>query len=340
MRLTVNSEIRWGKVMFKKVFLTGIASLLACSIMVACGQPAESPLTPTTPQPPTNVENQAPPEVAPPEETTNEAEWSTVQTFTGKESKTTSPFHISGTGWRIIWTADVQYPEYAVFDILVYPQDKPDMPTKRISYSQGTSGDTVYIDEGGCDYYLKVIAANLSNWTIKVEDYAEQKFTSPVRITCINYKGMNYLNYGGVDYPVPGEASPRIVESDEYVEIKNLSDSPQDITGWVLKNLTKGGPAFIFPTFLPCSCEWYGDYEDCLENCYPPRPCAIEPRKSIRVYTGEANYESGGFCFYYFPGDIWNNETPDIAVLYNLEGQEISRKSYTIPTKNSLTSGE
>jgi hypothetical protein len=336
----VNSEIHWDKAIFKKVFLTGIASLLACSIMVACGQSVESPLTPTTPQPPTDVENQAPAEASPPEETTNETEWSTVQIFTGRESETTPPFHISGTEWRVIWTADIQYPEYAVFDILVYPQDKPGMLTKRVSYSKGISGDTVYIYDGGCDYYLKVIAANLSNWTITVEDYAKQKFTSPFQITKINYKGMNYLNYEDVDYPEPGEASPRIVEFDEYVEIKNLSDSPQNIAGWRLKNLTKGGPAFIFPNSLPCSCEWYDDFEDCLKNCYPPRPCVIEPRKSIRVYTGEAHYESGGFCFYCFPGDIWNNEIPDIAVLYNRKGQEVSRKSYIIPAKNSLTSGE
>ena len=336
----MNSEIRWDKVIFKKVFLTGIASLLACSIMVACAQSAESPLTTATPQLPTNIENQAPAEASPPEETTNETEWSTVQIFTGRESETTPPFHISGTEWRVIWTADIQYPEYAVFDILVYPQDKPGMLTKRVSYSEGTSGDTVYIYDGGCDYYLKVIAANLSNWAMTVEDYAEQKFTSPFRITKINYKGMNYPNYEGVDYSDNEGASLRIVESDEYVEIKNLSDSPQNIAGWRLKNLTKGGPAFIFPTSLPCSCEWYGNFEDCIKNCYPSRPCVIEPHESIRVYTGEARYESGGFCFYYFPGNIWNNEIPDVAALYNRKGQEVSRKSYIIPTKNSLASSD
>jgi len=304
---------------------------------MACG-----PTAPTTPatkpktQPPTQIENQTPPEVSqpepPPEETANEVEWSTVQTFTGQESENTPPFHISGTKWRIIWTADVQYPEYAVFDILVYPQDTPGLPTKRISYSKGTSGDTVYIYEGGRDYYLKVIAANLSNWTITVEDYTSQKLNYPVQITYINYKGTDYFH--------TMETGRNIVEFDEYVEIRNLSDSQQNITGWVLKNLTKGGPAFIFPTFRPCSCEWYGNWTDCVKNCYPPRPCIIEPHKSIRVYTGEAHYESGGFCFYYVPGNIWDNDTPDTAALYNLEGQEVSRKSYIIRTKNNVTSGK
>ncbi len=294
---------------------------------------------PATPQPPTDIENQAPAQAYLSEETTNEAEWSTVKIFTGRGSETTSPFHISGTEWRVIWTADVQYPEYAVFDILVYPQDKPGVPTKVVSYTEGASGDTVYIYDGGCGFYLEVIAANLSNWTIAVEEYAEQKLASPLQITRINYKGMYYLSYEDVDYPVPGEGSSRIVEADEYVEIKNLSDSPQNIAGCKLNNVTKGGPVFIFPTFLPCSCEWYDDYEDCLKNCYPLRPCVIEPYKSIRVYTGEAHYESGGFCFYYFLGNLWNNEIPDTAVLYDQKGQEVSRKSYIIPAKNSLTSG-
>ncbi|MBN2462894.1 MAG: lamin tail domain-containing protein [Dehalococcoidia bacterium] len=312
----------------------GLSLLVASSIM-ACG-----PTTPTTPatkpdtQPPSQVENQTPPEASqpesPPEETTNEAEWNTVQTFTGKESKTTPPFHISGTEWRIIWTASAQQPEYAVFEIIAYPQDKPGTIAKRISYSNGTPGDTVYIYEGGRDYYLKIIAANLSNWTITVEGYANQSLTHPVQITYINYKGMDYFRSTG--------AGHEILEFDEYVEIKNFSDSPQNITGWVLKNITKGGPAFTFPIFQPCSCEWYGNPADCIENCYPPRPCVIEPHKSIRVYTGEPHYESGGFCFDYSPGDIWNNETPDTAVLYNLEGQEVSRKSYIIPIKSNVTS--
>jgi hypothetical protein len=334
----VNSEIHWGKAILKNVFITGIVTLLACSVMVACGQPAENPVIPATPQPPTSIENQKPEEASQPEGTTNETEWSAVQIFTGIESETTPPFHISGAEWRFIWTADIRYPEYGVFDILVYRQDEPSMFAKRVSYSEDASGDTVYINEGGRDYYLRVITANLGSWTITVEEHAKRKFTCPVQITKINYKGMNYPNYK-VGYPQPGEANPNpiIFEPDEYVEIKNLSDSPQDISGWVLKNLTKGEPAFIFPTLLPCSCEWYDNYEDCIKNCYPQRACEIEPRESIRVYTGEVHHESGGFCFHYFLGDIWDNQIPDTAVLYNSEGQEVSRKSYTIPPGNNLT---
>jgi len=300
---------------------------MACEIAT----PSPSATKPAT-QPPATSENQTPPETSPPEQTTNEAEWSIVQTFTGKESETTPPFHISGTEWRISWTADVQSPEHAIFDILVYPQDKAGVFTKRISYLEDTSSDTVYIYGGGRDYYLKVFAANLSNWTIMVEDHCTQKFTSPVQITKISYTGMDY-------YVMPfGTTAFIVFEPDEYVEIKNKSDSPQNITGWVLKNITRGEPAFVFPAVQPCSCELYSSPEKCIENCYPPRPCVIEPHKSIRVYTDEVHSESGGFCFYYHLGDIWNNETPDTAVLYNAEGQEVSRKSYIISDRNSVAS--
>jgi len=302
---------------------------------MACGlTPPTTPATEPDIQPPSQVENQTPPEIClpepPPQETTSEAEWNTIEIFSGKESETTPPFHISGTEWRIIWTVEVQYPEYAVFDIVIYPQDGLGTITKRVSYSKGTSGDTVYIYEGGRDYYLKVIAANLSDWTITIEDYAKQNLTCPVQITYIYYKGMDYFR--------STEAGHEIPEFDEYVEIKNQSYSPQNITGWVLKNITRGEPAFTFPPTLPCSCELYDNWTDCIEHCYPPRPCVIEPNESIRVYTGEPHYESGGFCFYYLSGDIWNNNTPDTAVLYNVEGQEVSRKSYVIPTEDSVTS--
>lgn len=272
--------------------------------------------------------NQQPAE-APPSQisTENETGWTRVKSFSGKDSQTTATFPISGTKWRIIWTIDAQNPQYAVFDILVYPKDSLGVLTERISGSKGMSGDTAYIDEGGRDYYLKIIVANLANWTVIVEDNAGESASGPVQITNIHYKGMDYNNTVASGHTV--------VEWDEYVEIKNFSDSPQNVTGWKLKNITEGAPTFIFPIFAPCSCN---TTQKCIDNCYPPRPCTIEPRQSIRVYTGEPDWESGGYCFYYYQGNIWNNVTPDTAVLYNAEGQEVSRKSYIIPASNTVKS--
>ena len=109
---------------------------------------------------------------------------------------------------------------------------------------------------------------------------------SDVQITYIFYDGL----------------VPR-TEFDEYVEITNLGDKPQDLANWELKDISEGYPSFIFPA------------------------CILAPGKSIRVYTNEYHPEWGGFSFEYGRA-IWNNSEPDVAVLYNSQGKEVSRKSY------------
>ncbi|MCJ7516027.1 MAG: lamin tail domain-containing protein [Dehalococcoidia bacterium] len=298
--------------------LLAVSSIIACS-SITPGEPATQPKT----QPPAAVENQPPPSEAP----TNEAEWTTVKSFIGSDSQTTPIFTISGSKWRIIWNVDTQNPQYAVFDILVYRQEALAMLITRISYSQGMSGDTVIIDEGGHDYFLKIICANLNRWTINIEEHLSESSNEPVQITHIHYKGTPEFTASTAGHEIP--------EYDEYIELKNVSDSPQNVAGWTLKNVTKGYPTFIFPMFTPCSCEYLGTWSKCVEECYPPRPCSIDPHKSIRIYTGEPDWATGGYCFYYGSGDIWNNETPDTAVLYNGAGQEVSRRSYIIRAKNT-----
>jgi len=93
------------------------------------------------------------------------------------------------------------------------------------------------------------------------------------------------------------------VESDEYVEITNLGEQPQDLAGWVLQDISDGYPSFIFSTYI------------------------LEPGESVRVYTNEYHPEWGGFSFESSRA-IWNNSEPDIAALYNGQGKEVSRKSY------------
>jgi len=93
------------------------------------------------------------------------------------------------------------------------------------------------------------------------------------------------------------------VESDEYVEITNLGTELQDLAGWMLKDISEGYPSFTFPHYI------------------------LEPGTTIRVYTNEIHPEWGGFSFGYGKA-IWNNTEPDMAALYNAQGQEVSRKSY------------
>ncbi len=92
-------------------------------------------------------------------------------------------------------------------------------------------------------------------------------------------------------------------ESDEYVEITNLGDQAQDLAGWVLKDISEGYPLFTFPSYI------------------------LAPGESVRVYTNEYHPEWGGFSFEYGRA-VWNNGEPDVAVLYNSQQEEVSRKSY------------
>ena len=92
-------------------------------------------------------------------------------------------------------------------------------------------------------------------------------------------------------------------ESDEYVEITNLGDQPQNLAGWVLKDISEGYPSFTFPSYI------------------------LAPSESIRVYTNEYHPEWGEFSFEYGRA-IWNNSEPDVAVLYNSQDEEVSRRSY------------
>lgn len=92
-------------------------------------------------------------------------------------------------------------------------------------------------------------------------------------------------------------------ESDEYVEIKNLGSESVDLAGWKLADIAEGSPTFTFPSYT------------------------LQPGGRVRVYTNEIHSEYGGFSFGYGKA-IWNNSSPDTAVLYDAQGQEVSRRSY------------
>ena len=93
------------------------------------------------------------------------------------------------------------------------------------------------------------------------------------------------------------------VESDEYVEITNVGEQAQELMGCVLRDISDEHPSFTFPPYI------------------------LFPNESIRVYTNEYHPEWGGFSFEYSQA-IWNNSEHDIAVLYDNQGKEVSRKSY------------
>lgn len=81
----------------------------------------------------------------------------------------------------------------------------------------------------------------------------------------------------------------------EYVDIQNIGNQAQDLSGWVLVS-EKGEQ----------SCSLAG---------------VLEPGQTLRIWaqTGEG-YSCG------FEGTIWNNDEYDAAVLYNAAGVEMDRR--------------
>ena len=265
----------------------------------------------------------------PPEDTellipsSNNTGWERITAFTGTGNDTTSLFPISGGTWRICWAIDSIYPDYAVFDVFIYREDEPNTFTYKFSNTGNESG-TVLIELDSGTYYMKVIATNLYRWSIAVEDFTPLEQDFPVQITHINHKGRDFLETIKINED--------IIEADEYIEISNVSDTPQSITGWKLKNVTRGYPVFTFPSYYPYCYSFNSDDKE--YTIAPLIPCVLEPYQSVRVYTGEVHHESGGFCYYYLPGDIWNNTEPDTAVLYSSHNVEASRRSYFISEMN------
>ena len=92
-------------------------------------------------------------------------------------------------------------------------------------------------------------------------------------------------------------------EPDEYVEIANDGDAPQDLRGWRLTDVSDDGPSFTFPAW------------------------SLGPGEAVRVYTNEVHREWGGFSFGRGSA-IWSNSSPDTAGLYDPSGDLVSTATY------------
>jgi hypothetical protein len=90
----------------------------------------------------------------------------------------------------------------------------------------------------------------------------------------------------------------RVNKQDEYVDIQNQGGTAQDLTNWVL--VSERGPQ---------SCTLGG---------------IIEAGVVLRIWALADDAGNGGFnCGFGSP--IWNNSEPDPAVLYDANGNEVSR---------------
>ncbi len=285
--------------------------LLMLSLVAACAQPKPNRATaaakPPVTQPSSTSENQSTKEAETPpsNQAINEGKWYPVGTFSGVASETTPVFHIYGAEWHLTWTIDAENLETAVFKLNIYPRDAPFIMWQTVSNAGASTGTVNYflsnVDKR--DLFIKVTAQSLRTWTIAIEDNATAASSYPIKISSIHYRGTVFPPDPAASCCCPYER----VEPDEYVVIKNLSTCYQDVTGWKLKNISKPSPTFKFPPYI------------------------ISPGEIIRIYTDIYEPETGGFTFYYGFGDIWSNDHSDIAVLYDALGNEVSRKSYSVP---------
>jgi len=95
-----------------------------------------------------------------------------------------------------------------------------------------------------------------------------------------------------------GGATIRIVDVDkraEYVDIENRTNAPINLRGWKL--VSEVGNQ---------SCELRG---------------TLEPNRVLRIWAKQG--DPGFDCR--FPNNIWRDNQPDPAVLYNPQGEEVSR---------------
>ncbi len=97
-------------------------------------------------------------------------EWHEVTTFSGSDTKDTDTFIIKGDRFKLTYTVspDPEYPQYASFSVYAF-EPGSNAYAAYASLDSGTDSTTSY--KGSGEYYLKVVAANLKSWSVKVEDY-------------------------------------------------------------------------------------------------------------------------------------------------------------------------
>ncbi len=88
----------------------------------------------------------------------------------------------------------------------------------------------------------------------------------------------------------------------EHVEIENRSLVAQPLTGWVLASL-RGNQFYVFPAVI------------------------VTPDETIRVHSGSNTVSNPPHDWLWTKENVWRNAS-DVAVLFDVEGQEIARHAY------------
>lgn len=88
--------------------------------------------------------------------------------ITGTANATSQPFKVNTEEWVANWSYVplTEYPELAVFQFFVYPEEGASMFTGFMMVHEGTSGS--YSHAGAGEYHITVVADNVISWEIVI----------------------------------------------------------------------------------------------------------------------------------------------------------------------------
>jgi hypothetical protein len=91
----------------------------------------------------------------------------TAIVYTGQGDKNTPAFSVGTWSFTVKWTTQSDNPEYAVFGFFVYPEGETGAYVCEANFD-GVGSDSTVCRGGPGNFYIKVLAANLSSWRIEV----------------------------------------------------------------------------------------------------------------------------------------------------------------------------
>ena len=96
-----------------------------------------------------------------------QGEWKTIKTLTGTGDKDTEDFTVPTYYWRITYTIKTES-NYPRFSASIYPKGETTSYVAHVDFNKAGT-DTSYVRAGPGDFWIHVLAANLSSWTIEVQ---------------------------------------------------------------------------------------------------------------------------------------------------------------------------
>lgn len=98
--------------------------------------------------------------------------WHSVNTFTGTKGRTTPSFAIKGDEWRVKWLVKISS-TFSLFYVHVYRREgqTSELVDEWSWDEEDSHRDTRYIHAGNGSYYFRVLAIDIDEWELEVEDH-------------------------------------------------------------------------------------------------------------------------------------------------------------------------